>query len=101
MSATYMRIAAPLILSLVTACASKITQPTTTARAALAPPSMVYVTGSRLGISSSSGRTQGAQPLQSVGQQQIKQSGQASVSDSLHFLVPATSTSAVGMMGGK
>jgi hypothetical protein len=101
MSASYIRIAAPLILSLVTACATQTTQPTT-ARAATTPRSnMVYVTGSRLGIPSSSGRTQGAQPVQSIGQQDIEQSGQTNLSDALKFLVPAQQISSGGMLGGK
>jgi hypothetical protein len=102
MSATYIRLAAPLILSLMTACATKIAQPTTTARAATASPTgMVYVTGSRLGVPTSSGATQGAQPVQSVGQQQIQQSGQTNLSDALRILVPAQQTSSGGINAGQ
>jgi len=105
MSATYFRVAAPVILSLVTACATKTTQPTmtsTTTHATAVPKSnVVYVTGSRLGIPSSSGNAQGAQPIQSVGQQQIQQSGQTNMSDAMKFLVPAQQISTGGMTGGK
>jgi hypothetical protein len=103
MSASYLGIAAPLVLTLATACATRTTQPVATAPATAVPRSnMVYVTGSRLGIpSTGSGRTQGAQPVQSVGQQEITQSGQTNVSDAMNFLVPITTVSAGGMTGGK
>jgi hypothetical protein len=79
---------------------SAMPTPASTTQPAVRPAS-VYVTGSRLPVhASSTGQASGAQPVQSVGQQDITLSGQTNTSDALKNLVPSQVFSSGGLNSG-
>jgi hypothetical protein len=105
MSAFHKLALAPLLVCLASCAAARPSQTTSSAAPGVAKSksTMIYVTGSRLGIpvSSSGVRVQGAQPTQSIGRQDITLSGQTNPADALNMLVPATTVSANSGSAGR
>jgi hypothetical protein len=91
--ATYHRwIAALLVSSVLTACASTPTPgPGAAASAATPPPQRAYVTGSHIAlpVDPHTGLPETASPLQIVTQDDLNRSGQINLGAALRQLVPA------------
>jgi hypothetical protein len=92
-----------LVLMAATGCASTPARTDSTASTpqAAVRPAQVYVTGSRLPVHvSSTGQASGAQPMQSVGQQEITLSGQTNTADAFKNLVPSQVLSSGSVYSG-
>jgi hypothetical protein len=88
------KITGPLMLVLVTACATAPSAKPDSVTSSATTTGPVYVTGSRIPVyesnsSSERAAAQSAQPTQTVGAQDIALTGQTDMNEALRLLVPA------------